>query len=505
MAEGNATILAKTPNLDHIYATCPKALISASGLEVGLNRGEMGNSEVGHLNLGSGRIVWESLPRIDFAIERGGFEENQTLKEILNKAKGGRLHLIGLTSSGGVHSHMRHLEVLLSSAKKAGIAKVFIHFIADGRDTQAKVAGVTVADLEDKIKEIGIGKISTVIGRYFAMDRDKRWERTEKAYGLYTKGAGSQHQSAKEAIEENYKNGKSDEFLEPSVIDSEGIIKPDDAVVFFNFRADRMRQLVVALTQKDFDGFQREILEPLYVLTMTEYDPNFHLPTIFSPLNLAGTVADALEAEGVNQFHVAETEKYPHVTYFFNGGRENPHKLETQIVLPSPKVATYDLAPEMSAIPVSNKVSEAISKGEEFIVVNFANGDMVGHTGILNAAVKGCEAVDVALDGIVKEAFGKKYYIIITADHGNCETMIDSTSGEPSKEHTTNPVPFIYIDPINEAFTSSSKKEFSKDELVAYASTQPVGVLSDVAPSILSIMGAKVPPEMAGINLAEMI
>lgn len=505
MAEGNATLLARTPNLGHIYATCPKISISASGLEVGLNRGEMGNSEVGHLNLGSGRIVWESLPRIDFAIEKGGFEENRTLKDILNKAKDGRLHLIGLTSNGGVHSHMRHLEVLLSSAKKAGIAKVFIHFIADGRDTQPKVAQATITDLENKIKKIGIGKIATVIGRYFAMDRDKRWERTGKTYQLYVAGSGKEYQSAIEAIDENYKAGKSDEFLEPSIIDKEGVIKPEDAVVFFNFRADRMRQLVGALTQKDFDGFKREKIEPLYAVTMTEYDQDFHLPTIFSPINLKGTVADALEAEEVKQFHVAETEKYPHVTYFFNGGREDPHRKETQIVLPSPKVATYDLAPEMSAVPVSKKVLEAISKGEEFIVVNFANGDMVGHTGVLDAAVKGCETVDVALESIVKEAFEKKYYTIITADHGNCETMIDSTSGEPSKEHTSNPVPFVYIDPMNNAFATSSRKDFSKDELIAYASIQPVGILSDVAPSILSIMGVKIPPEMAGINLAEMI
>jgi 2,3-bisphosphoglycerate-independent phosphoglycerate mutase len=465
----------------------------------------MGNSEVGHLNLGSGRIVWESLPRIDFAIEKGDFAENKTLNEILEKAINSRLHLIGLTSTGGVHSHLRHLEVLLSNAKNAKVENVFVHFISDGRDTQPKVALHQTEALESKMKEIGVGKIATVIGRYFAMDRDKRWDRTEKAYKLYTAGVDQAYSSAKEAIESNYKNGKSDEFIEPSIIDKEGAIKPGDAVVFFNFRADRMRQIVAALTHKSFDGFERTLIEPLYTATMTEYDTDFHLPTIFSPINLEGTLADAMEGEKVCQYHVAETEKYPHVTYFLNGGRENPHELETQFVVPSPKVATYDLKPEMSAQDVKKKVLEAMNAGEDFVVVNFANGDMVGHTGVLPAAVKGCEAVDIALGEILKIATEKKYYTIITADHGNCEVMIDESTGEPYKEHTTNPVPFVYIDPANEAFQSSAQKEFTKDELLAYAINQPVGVLSDVAPSILSIMGVKAPSQMAGVNLAEMI
>lgn len=502
--KGNATILAKTPILDSVYATYPKVAIAASGLEVGLNRGEMGNSEVGHLNLGSGRVVWESLPRIDYDIEEGGFENNRSLDAAMKKASKSRLHLIGLVSYGGVHSHLRHLEALLQLAKKRNIKEVYIHFISDGRDTPPQKAAEIAKGLEENIKKIGVGKIATLVGRYYAMDRDNRWQRVEKAYDLMTAGKGTEYKDIYQAIEANYKNKVTDEFIEPSLIDKNGLVQSGDAVIFFNFRADRIRELTSAFFSPNFSGFSRQQLSDLYVVTMTEYDKRFNLPVVFEPIDIKNTLADVVEAYDLTQYHIAETEKYPHVTYFFNGGREEPHKDEDQIVVPSPKVATYDLQPEMSAAGVTDKLVPAL-KQNDFTLVNFANGDMVGHTGSLKAAIAACEAVDKCLAKVLTAAGELGHKVFITADHGNCEAMIDPATGGINKEHTTSPVPFVFLDLAAAPFSVRGLKPFSKEEMIAYSASPVVGVLSDVAPTILSLLGLKKPPEMVGVNLIEVM
>lgn len=502
--KGNATILAKTPVLDSVYANYPKVAIAASGLEVGLNRGEMGNSEVGHLNLGSGRVVWESLPRIDYDIEEGGFEDNRTLDAVMKKASGSRLHLIGLVSYGGVHSHLRHLEALLKLAKEKNIKEVYIHFISDGRDTPPEKAAEIAKEVEGNMKKIGTGKFATLVGRYYAMDRDNRWERVKKAYDLMTGGVGTEYPDIYKAIEANYKNKVNDEFIEPSILDKNGIVKPGDAVIFFNFRADRIRELTSAFFDPNFTGFKREPLFDLYIATMTEYDKRYKLPVVFEPIDIKNTLADELEGSNLTQFHIAETEKYPHVTYFFNGGREEPHKEEEQIVVPSPKVATYDLKPEMSAAGVTEKLVPALNQND-FVLVNFANGDMVGHTGSLNATIAACEAVDQCLAKVLTAASNGGYKVFITADHGNCEIMIDPATGGIDKEHTTSPVPFVYLDMIAKPFNSRSLSPFSKEETIAYSGSPVVGVLSDVAPTVLALLGIRKAAEMVGVNLIEVM
>lgn len=504
VTKGNATYLAKTPVLDHIYETYPKISIIASGVEVGLTRGEMGNSEVGHLNLGTGRVVWESLPRIDRAIETGKFEKSEVLTEILKKAGKGKLHLIGITSSGGVHSHINHLYALLAAAKNKGVKDACIHFVADGRDTTPKAALGIANQLEKKIETIGLGRVTTLIGRYFAMDRDDRWDRTEKAYRLMTEGKGAKYPSLSEAIEDNYKREIFDEFIEPSVIDESGLIEHGDTVIFYNFRVDRVRQLLEAFASFDFNGFRRNKITPLSIATMTEYDARYGLPVIFKPENVKNTLADILSENGCSQYHTAETEKYPHVTYFFNGGVEEPHKGETDIVVPSPKVATYDKKPEMSASSVAEKVVSAIKRDEDFVLVNFANADMVGHTGVLSASVSACEAVDKCLDTIMKASSEKGYFVFITADHGNCENMLDPLSGEVDKEHTTNPVPFVALDFAARPFEMSAAS-FSKDDLVKYSTVGPAGILADVAPTILAVMGVEKPNDMVGTDLTKLM
>lgn len=506
--EGNAPLLARTPNLDYIYKKYPKALISASGLEVGLNRGEMGNSEVGHLNLGTGRVVWESLPRIDYAIEKGEFDDSKEIKKILEKSEGGKLHLVGLLSSGGVHSHMNHVYSLLKTVKKMGVKEVYIHAITDGRDTKPERAIVELKEFEDKLNKMKIGKIATIVGRYFAMDRDNRWDRTEKAYKLLANGLGDQYEDVSDALESNYKNKKTDEFLEPSVIDKNGIVRSGDSIVFFNFRADRMRQIVSAFYDHDFHHFKRATITPLNIITMMEYDKQMKIPTIFNNLDVEGSLAEKISINNFKQFHVAETEKYPHVTYFFNGGREDVFPGETRAMVPSPKVDTYDLKPEMSADEIADKVVEATNKLNDFVVVNFANGDMVGHTGILEAGIKACEAVDKAVDKVIKSASKNKYKVIITSDHGNCEAMIDAITKEGCKEHSTSPVPFVFLDfkkiPYN-VNVGNSESTLSQEEYLSYCAESPIGVLSDVTVSVLSLMGIKKPKEMSGTDLTDAI
>lgn len=496
---GNAPLLAKTPTLDYVYANFPKTAIAASGLEVGLNRGEMGNSEVGHLNLGTGRVVWESLPRIDSAIESGDFGENENLKKFFEKAKQ-KIHLVSLVSSGGVHSHIRHLVAVLEEAKKHHQKDVYIHFISDGRDTAPEAALGFAQELEKDISDIGVGKIATLIGRYYAMDRDKRWERTEKAYNLLVKGEGKKSANITEAIRENYKEKKSDEFFEPYILNENGLICEGDSVFFLNFRADRMRQISSAFHTKYFDGFPVTDLK-LDILAMTEYDKMVELPVVFTPINLSDTLADLLEKENIAQCHIAETEKYPHVTYFFNGGREKPHKGEEQVMVPSPHVATYDLKPQMSAYEVSEAVVKAVSVSVPFIVVNFANGDMVGHTGDLKATITACETVDECLGKVLEQAYAEKYKVIITADHGNCEMMVDPATGDVDKEHTTNPVPLVFLDFANKNYNIVEGQSYSEEENMMYFSATPAGVLSDVAPSVLSLLGLVKPGQMNGSDL----
>lgn len=496
---GNAPLLATTPNLDYIYANYPKTAIAASGLEVGLNRGEMGNSEVGHLNLGTGRVVWESLPRIDSAIESGEFSENKNLTDFFANSKK-KIHLVCLASSGGVHSHLRHLVAVLEEAKKLNKKDVYIHFIADGRDTAPEAALSFAKELEMDISDIGVGKIATLIGRYYAMDRDKRWERTRKAYDLMISGIGEKADNLIEAIEKNYEDKKSDEFFEPYLLDENGVIAEGDSVFFLNFRADRMRQILGAISGKYFDAFTVQNLD-LDILTMTEYDRMMGFPVVFEPINLASALADILEKEGKTQYHIAETEKYPHVTYFFNGGREKPHDKEMQVMVPSPKVATYDQKPEMSAHEITDKVLEAIKINAPFVVVNYANGDMVGHTGDLDATIIACETVDECLGKLLVSASDFTYRVIITADHGNCEMMIDPATGGVDKEHTTNPVPLVFLDFANKTYNIKEGASYSEEECLAYYSSTATGVLSDIAPSILRLLGLNQPSEMNGSDI----
>ncbi|MFA7244016.1 MAG: 2,3-bisphosphoglycerate-independent phosphoglycerate mutase [Patescibacteria group bacterium] len=505
VTDGNATYLAKTPILDHIYGNYPKISITASGVEVGLSRGEMGNSEVGHLNLGTGRVVWESLPRIDQAIESGEFGKNEELTKTLEKAKSGKLHLIGITSSGGVHSHVNHLFAALDVAKKIGVKDACIHFISDGRDTPPKAALATAQQIEAKLKTIGLGRISTLIGRYYAMDRDSRWQRTEKAYRLMTEGKGKEFSSVLEAIKDSYDNQIFDEFIEPCVIDKTGLIEHGDTIIFYNFRVDRVRQLLEAFSSFEFNGFRRNKITPLNIATMTEYDARYGLPVIFKPTNLKNTFSDIISESGLKQFHTAETEKYPHVTYFFNGGVEKPHKNENDIVVPSPKVPTYDKKPEMSASGVSEKVISALSAKEDFILVNFANGDMVGHTGMLGASVKACEAIDSCLKKMLLKASENGYFVFLTADHGNCENMIDPITGEVNKEHTTNPVPFVSMDFLKKPLLFSNDILFKHEDLIKYSSEGPTGILADVASTILSVMEIAMPGEMIGTDLTKLM
>lgn len=503
IAEGNATFLAKTPNLDYLYKNFPKTSLSASGLSVGVTPGEPGNSEVGHLNIGSGRVVWENLPRIDQAIESGEFFQNDNLKKFASSLKNsdGALHLIGLCSTGGVHSHLAHLYALLEFAEKENIKNVFVHIITDGRDTAPKVAREDIVQIKNHLGKLENGKVASVVGRFYAMDRDKHFERTSAAYNLWTLGKGKKFLSPEAALKNGYLEGKDDENVEPSIIDEKGVIKSGDGVIFFNFRSDRMRQILSVFEDENFDKFPRGKLSDLKLLTMTSYQNNQKSPVIFSPLSLENTLADLIENSGLNQFHTAETEKFAHVTYFFNGGDEKIHENEKQVIVPSPRVESYDYTPEMSAKQVKEKVIEALKDNYQFILVNFANGDMVGHTGRFPAAVKACEAVDRELFDIMSMASGGGYTAIITADHGNCEMMKNLRTGEIDKEHSSNPVPLIFSDFSKSPFLPQNGEKISKDELLAYSSVEPTGILADIAPTILELMEIKKPPGMSGKSL----
>lgn len=484
--KNNAVVQGNTPVIDRLMKECPVTRLFCSGEAVGLPDGQMGNSEVGHTNIGAGRVVYQELTRITKAIREGEFFKNEAFNAVIDETQknDGALHLFGLVSPGGVHSHSSHLYALLELAKRRGMKKVFVHAFLDGRDVAPSSAAEFIAELEEKIKEIGTGKIATVSGRYYAMDRDKRWERVKKAYEAIAHAEGVHAENAGAAVKVSYDDGVTDEFVIPAVIGDYSGMKAEDGVIFFNFRPDRARELTHAFTDESFDGFERdEALKPSYV-TMTQYEAGLNVRIAYPPQKLTKTMGEVIEANGMTQLRIAETEKYAHVTFFFNGGVEELFKGEDRILVPSPDVATYDMKPEMSAIEVTDKVVEAIGSGKyDFIILNYANGDMVGHTGVFEAAVKAVETVDTCV-GRVEEAIKKAGGILcITADHGNAEEMVDRKSGEPFTQHTTNPVPFILVGPQN----------ISLHE----------GRLCDIAPTMLTLAGLPIPEEMTGESLID--
>lgn len=482
--EGNAIAKAKKPNLDRFWKNYPTTTLSASGLAVGLPRGQMGNSEVGHLNIGGGRIVYQDFTRISLAVEKGTIAENEVLRQAINRAKGKRLHLIGLLSDGGVHSHNTHLYAILEMAKKAGLDNVFVHAVLDGRDVPPRSALGYFQELEDKFRQIGIGKVATVSGRYYTMDRDKRWERVEKAYRCLTDGEGLRAATARDAVQDAYSRGENDEFVQPTLVNSDGLIQDGDSIIFFNFRPDRAREITRAFVDKDFQGFATKPIRVFYT-SMTQYDATMKVPVAFPAQDLNDTLGQMISNAGLKQLRIAETEKYAHVTYFFNGGKEEPNPGEDRCLIPSPKVATYDLMPEMSALLVRDEVIRRIDSGKyNLIVLNFANPDMVGHTGIFDAAVKAVEVVDGCVGAVVDEILKKGGCVLLTADHGNAEKMVDPATGQPHTAHTTNPVPFTLI--INDGCERSLRED---------------GILADIAPTALQLLGIAQPKAMTGKSL----
>jgi 2,3-bisphosphoglycerate-independent phosphoglycerate mutase len=489
--DGNAVAAANKPNFDKYYAEYPHTELGASGMDVGLPRGQMGNSEVGHLNIGAGRIIYQELTRITKAIEDGDFFEKAEFNEAIEKAikTGNSLHLLGLLSDGGVHSHIDHLKALVKLAKDKGLKKVYIHAFLDGRDVQPGSAKDFIVDLENYLAEVGVGKIATLSGRYYAMDRDNRWERVQLAYNAIVLGQGETASSALEAIERSYHDNKTDEFVLPTAIINNdapiGRIINGDTVIFFNFRPDRAREITRAINDKEFSGFERETLNLNYVC-MTQYDKTMEgVSVAYKPESYDNTLGEYVSSLGKKQLRIAETEKYAHVTFFFNGGVEAANEGEDRALIPSPKVATYDLKPEMSAYELTDELIRRIDTDEyDMIILNYANPDMVGHTGVFDAAKKAIEAVDVCLGRVVEKVLEKDGTVFLTADHGNAEQMIDYSTGEPMTAHTTDPVPLLYV-----------SKEAKGKEL------RTGGILADLAPTMLTIMGVPVPAEMTGKSL----
>ncbi len=489
--EGNAIAQASTPNMDALTRAFPTTEISISGLDVGLPDGQMGNSEVGHMHLGAGRVVYQDLTLIHRAIDDGGFFSNPALGAAMEAAKksGGRLHLMGLLGDGGVHAHQRHLEALIELAARERVPAVYLHLFLDGRDTPPKSAEEFLGEFCEKLKNYPTAKVATVSGRYYAMDRDRRWDRTEKAYRALVEGTGVRSPTVEGAIKKSYQDGVTDEFVPPTVIEPampEGTIRDGDAAIFFNFRADRARQLTRALTQKDFTEFPRG--QPIAFssfVTMTEYDRSFGLPAAFPPRDLKNILGEVASRNKIQQLRIAETEKYAHVTYFFNGGQENKFPLEDRIMIPSVKdVATYDLKPAMSAFEITGALVEQIEADRYgLVILNYANADMVGHTGNFDATVRACEVIDACIGKVVAAAERHRGRVIITADHGNAEQMIDYDTGQIQTAHTSNLVPVILV-----------------DEQLKSARLQR-GKASDVAPTILKLFGLPIPSEMTGQSL----
>lgn len=480
----NAIAAAKTPFISSCYTRYPHAFLQTSGEDVGLPAGQMGNSEVGHLNIGAGRVVYQELVKINRSIRSGSFFNETALLEAIRYAKTNnkKLHLIGLVSDGGVHSHLDHLKALCTLAQHENFKEVFIHAFLDGRDTDPKSGKGYIKELEQHLLITG-GKIASLIGRYYAMDRDKRWERVRKAYDLLVRGQGEKFNTADAAIEASYNAGVTDEFLLPAVISNQqgeplATISAGDAVICFNFRTDRCREITQVLTQQDFSEFGMQKLD-LHYVTMTNYDDTYkNVNVVFEKDNLSNTLGEIVAAAGKSQVRIAETEKYPHVTFFFSGGREEPFNKETRLMVPSPKVATYDLQPEMSAQEVANTLCNELEQNEpDFVCLNFANCDMVGHTGDFNAVVKAVETTDRCVQQVVECGLKKGYSLLITADHGNADFMINS-DGSPNTAHTTNPVPIILIDKDHQQIND--------------------GRLADIAPTILALLSIPAPAEMDG-------
>lgn len=492
--EGNAIALAQTPFYDGLSEKYPHTLLEASGARVGLPIGVMGNSEVGHLNMGSGRVIRMDVSRIDHDIETGEFFNNEVLVKAMDEAKasGHALHLMGLISDGQVHSSQEHLYALLRMAKARGLQRVYVHCFLDGRDTPPASAYGYVEALQVKCGEIGAGRIASLVGRYYAMDRDKRWERTERAYKLLVNAEGERAIDVVEAIKHSYERGLTDEFVEPIVAEREtgepvATIEEGDGVIFFNFRPDRARQLTRALTEPGFGGFPVPQRPAVEFVCFTQYDKTFNLPVAFGPTEHRNVLAEVFGKSGVRNFRLAETEKYAHVTYFFNGGVEKEYPCERRLLVPSPKIATYDLQPDMSAFKLTDKVLRAIEEGEtDVFIINFANPDMVGHTGKLKETIEACQYVDTCLGWITKGMRKARGRTLITADHGNCEQMIDLKTGHPHTAHTNNPVPFHLID---EASIGMKLRDGA--------------ALEDVAPTMLGLLNLEKPAEMTGRDLRE--
>ncbi|MGX7667091.1 2,3-bisphosphoglycerate-independent phosphoglycerate mutase [Flavobacterium pedocola] len=478
---------ANTPFIDRLYTQYPNASLRTDGLNVGLPEGQMGNSEVGHMNLGAGRIVYQDLAKINLAVQHKTLNQEKVLHDAFAYAQQNNknVHFLGLVSDGGVHSHTSHLRGLLDAANDFRLKNVFVHAFTDGRDVDPKSGAKYIEDLNNYLKHSS-AKLASIVGRYFAMDRDKRWERVKKAYDLIVNGIGTHSINPVMSILASYHNHVTDEFIEPILMVDEhnkpiATIKEDDVVIFFNFRTDRGRQLTEALSQQDFHE-QNMHKMPLYYVTMTNYDDTFeNVHVIYDKDNITETLGEVLERNGKKQIRIAETEKYPHVTFFFSGGREEPFNGESRILCPSPKVATYDLQPEMSAYELKDALIPELKKGEvDFVCLNFANGDMVGHTGVMEAAIKACEAVDTCAKEVIETALENGYTTIVIADHGNCETMINP-DGSPNTAHTTNPVPIILVD---------KELKHIND-----------GVLGDIAPTILALMGVEKPESMTRHSL----
>lgn len=486
-SSSNAATLAKTPNLDKYFAEYPHTQLEASGLEVGLPAGQIGNSEVGHLNIGSGRIIYQSLTRISKSITDGDFFTNPVLVKVVDevKASGKALHLLGLLSDGGVHSHITHIIALLEMAKKHGLTKVYVHAFLDGRDVPPQSALTYVEQLEAAMTEIGVGKIATVSGRYYPMDRDKRWERLAKAYATVVQGEGPKAASAIQGIQASYEAGVTDEFVVPFTVEGvDGRINAGDGVIFANFRPDRAREITRAIIDEDFPYFERPAsARPVHFACMAQYDATIAAPVAYPPESIDDTLGQVLAARGMHQLRIAETEKYAHVTFFFNGGVEEPNKNEERILIPSPKVATYDLQPEMSAEEVTQALLAELDKDKfDVVILNFANPDMVGHTGVLAAAIQAMEKVDNCVGRIVEKVLSLDGSVCICADHGNLEKMAEE-DGEPNTAHTTNPVPFLLV--------SKEKHQLHQ------------GILADIAPTMLELLNIPQPKAMTGKSLIE--
>ncbi|MGI9087693.1 MAG: 2,3-bisphosphoglycerate-independent phosphoglycerate mutase [Chthoniobacterales bacterium] len=482
-ANGDATLLARTPFHEQLYAHYPSGTLSASGLDVGLPEGQMGNSEVGHMNLGAGRIVYQDLTRINKAVADGELANNAILREAFAQARGARLHFLGLLSDGGVHSHFKHLLALAHVAKAEGVDDIMVHAFTDGRDSSPTGGAEYLKTCETNLAESG-ARIVTVIGRYFAMDRDRRWDRTKKAWDAIVLGRGEFcEESPSVAVRREYDKALTDEFLPPLIFaqPNEQRVRDGDVVFFFNFRADRARQLSQAFLQDDFAGFDREAHPQVHYLTLTQYDATYPSPYVFAPATFANILGEVASAAGKTQLRIAETEKYPHVTYFFNGGVEQPFPGEDRKIIPSPKVATYDFQPEMSAREVTETVLESMAR-YDLIILNFANPDMVGHTGVVEAGVKAVETIDECVSRIVPGLLSLGGKCLITADHGNCEQM-RNPDGSPNTAHTTNLVHLVYA--------ANDAERFRVED----------GILADVAPTLLFLLGLKQPAEMTGHNL----